>query len=488
MNRKEQTEWDTLQDRLAAGEPLTVQEVESRRACLRADPLARRESEILAMLGRSLDRSDVDAQDVALIQRVLRTAGAGAKTNLVVMTPKTVATERKRRLAQRQPAWLLFGAGVATAAAATIAVFVLREGKARRTSIEAMPIKTVTDVGSIPESGATLALLRRIEGEVRIDRSRGGEPEKAVADGEPLIAGDRIRTTTGRACLRIEPAIDVCLDRASEAEVASTGSAEPQIVVRRGIVVAALAPRAAGQSFSLRGGGVVAVAHGTVFGLDRSSPDWVDVVVLEGAVAVREEQRDAPPRMVTAHRRWRVSLAAAGVEVALSSNEEDRFSEVSPRRPAPRVASRTVPEQALDESVAETPSTLLERARAALDRDDPHNALASYQRLRERFPRSPEAITILVTMGRIELERANAPRRALADFRSYLRLGDKTLDTEALSGEVRALRAMGRIDEEGRAIDEYLARFPTGFEAPALRARLKELQPGVPNDASDMRP
>jgi hypothetical protein len=77
----------------------------------------------------------------------------------------------------------------------------------------------------------------------------------------------------------------------------------------------------------------------------------------------------------------------------------------------------------------------------------------------------------LVTVGKMELGQ-NSPARALAAFDAYLRRGG-ALRPEALGGRIRALRALGRSEEERRAIEQYLASFPNGFEAAALRKRLK---------------
>jgi hypothetical protein len=99
--------------------------------------------------------------------------------------------------------------------------------------------------------------------------------------------------------------------------------------------------------------------------------------------------------------------------------------------------------------------------------------LALYEQLRATYPAGAEARTVLVTMGKLELDLGRSDR-ALRRFDAYLRDGG-TLVPEALAGKARALRALGRDREERRAIQQYLAAHPEGFEAPLFAKRLREL-------------
>src|SRR5690606_2893952 len=83
---------------------------------------------------------------------------------------------------------------------------------------------------------------------------------------------------------------------------------------------------------------------------------------------------------------------------------------------------------------------LLGEARTALKRGDSKSALSAYRRLRALYPNSPEASTVLVTVGKLELKQ-NSPARALSAFDSYLSRGGP-LRPEALGGKIRAHRAL----------------------------------------------
>jgi hypothetical protein len=124
---------------------------------------------------------------------------------------------------------------------------------------------------------------------------------------------------------------------------------------------------------------------------------------------------------------------------------------------------------------AERPTTasLLDLARREIARARPRQALALYEQLRATYPASAEARTVLVTMGKLELDLGRSDR-ALRRFDTYLREGG-TLVREALAGKARALRALGRDRDERRAIQQYLAAHPDGFETPLFTKRLGEL-------------
>jgi hypothetical protein len=134
---------------------------------------------------------------------------------------------------------------------------------------------------------------------------------------------------------------------------------------------------------------------------------------------------------------------------------------------------------AKDAALEETTSvpnaaSLLTRARNELASGNTRAALGLYERLRATHPTSPEARTVLVTIGKLELD-LKKPARALESFNAYLR-APGPLEPEALAGKIRALRALGRTADERRAIESYLSRHPDGFESPLLRQRLEVLQ------------
>jgi hypothetical protein len=479
MTRRDRIDWDRLQDRWASGEPLSADEEARRRARAAADPAARRELEALAAMAGLLDRGEAEVAGETMVERVLERAGVDARHKILYLrrresktAGRTVGADAPLPAPKRTIARSAF-AGMAAVLTLLAAVYAGRAFESWRHET------TATSRPAPPEAEARLASA---SGEVQIAPSSAGSAaptETAPTQGRLLRTGDRLRTGKGSACLRMQPAIDVCLGPDSDVEIGSLRSPQLQIVVARGVAVAALAPRAAGQSFALVGGDVVAVAHGTVYALDRTSAVSVDVVVLAGTVAVQAPGQAGVPEMVPAHTRWRSQTATRAV---LRSDEEGAFAALlapgAPDQPVASTARRPEPVEEAPRSShhgsVDSPDLCLSRARAALDRGDSRAALDWYRRLRDRFPNDEAARTVLVTSGRLEME-LGASARALDDFRAYLRGGDGALEMEALAGTARALRALGRVEEERQAIDRYLSRFANGFDAPLLRSRRAEL-------------
>jgi TolA-binding protein len=101
------------------------------------------------------------------------------------------------------------------------------------------------------------------------------------------------------------------------------------------------------------------------------------------------------------------------------------------------------------------------------------NALATYHKLQQTFPGSPEARLSQVLSGRmlLGLGRTDA---ALAQFDRYLAGGaEGGLAEEALWGKAQALSRLGRTGDERRVWRTLLARFPKSVYATTARQRLE---------------
>jgi hypothetical protein len=516
--------WDELQTRWARGETLSAAEEHERLAYAEHDSLARRELELFAALRtRAAEPGDPAAQ--ALVGRVLDALKAAPRLRLVTATsdsatqqlaPQRPARARVARVAV--PALLL-------AAASAFGIFVARS----------RPSPTV----AIP-SGARAPLapsLARAElvlaaGQVRVTGRRFSIGQRPLAEGESVTTGE------GRACLTIDPGIDVCLAGNTAIELESLAAARIRLRVERGTALATLAPRAPGSSFALVMADVSATAHGTTY-VARRDGNETEVIVVEGAVEVsrgqdRREIVDAHSRVVVPsksqafvktpvgrseearllalrapHRLWAgaavgvLDLADAPTTTHARVDDEEAlalplqaFVSAGTHRvswlnaagvettswievPAGGTRRITAPPAGSASAAASVPiekpsaAALLVLARRELAHAKPRQALALYEQLRVAYPSSAEARTVLVTMGKLELD-LGRPERALGRFDSYLRDGG-ALAPEALAGKARALRALGRSQEERRVIEQYLAAHPDGFQAPLFLKRLREL-------------
>ena len=103
-------------------------------------------------------------------------------------------------------------------------------------------------------------------------------------------------------------------------------------------------------------------------------------------------------------------------------------------------------------------------------------AIVADRLLQEQFPHSFEANLSRVSMGSLLMGRSDA-EPALAQFKRYLSSNPSgVLREEALFGEARALRALGRSSEELEAWNDLLAAYPGSVYAPMARARAQQLR------------
>ena len=506
--------FEALQNRWAAGDALRPVEDEARRRYAAEDPLAARELALFNELsGRLAAAADDDSPSVAAA--LARARGV----RLRVVGPGEAPARPRSTLGRAG-----LGAALVIGAAAAFALL----SRAPRVPEAKRPGSASPSVASVAAAPLPVTVARSelvfASGDVRVGAERAVVGEKTLAEGATVRTGD------GRACLTIDPTIDVCLGPASEVTLEALRGASLRVRVVGGTAVAALAPRSAGQTFALAAGKLEATAHGTVYALEASDGRPVRVAVLEGTVSVSEPGEKS--ELLGAHAGLSVRAGAARAVDAVGRGEEARLSAwLRPRELARggsfgvlelgeqgslrallddqgpydlplrafvsagrhRVTLRAPgePDRTLDADVeaggvrrvtptarsvdAAVPSAraLLEQARDSLARGDSRAARVLYERLRETHPVSPEARTILVPLGKLELE-AGAASRALSTFDAYVKGGGPLLP-EALSGRVKALRALGRPTEERRAIEDLLARYPKTFEAPALSRRLQAL-------------
>lgn len=101
------------------------------------------------------------------------------------------------------------------------------------------------------------------------------------------------------------------------------------------------------------------------------------------------------------------------------------------------------------------------------------NALATYHKLQQAYPGSPEARVSRVLSGRLLLGMGRTDA-ALAQFDHYLAgAAESGLAEEALWGKAQALSRLGRTAEEQRVWRILLQRFPKSVYATTARQRLQ---------------
>jgi len=516
--------WDELQTRWAQGERLSAEEEQERLAYAEQDALAGKELELFAEL-RARGAAPAEPVAPALIGRALEAINGSPRLRLVT-TASEGAPEAPAPPARRSRVALVAVSGLVLAAAS---VFVLLVGRV----LPSRPVVPPAEVRAPITRSFARAQLVLSAGHVEVSGRRLGVGQN------PLDEGETVATDDGRACLRIDPGIDVCLAAHTTIQLESLAAVSIRLRVDRGTALATLSRRAPGRSFSLRTADVSALAHGTTYAVRREG-DVTDVSVVEGTVEVTRDPGER--ELVDAHSRVVVrSTLGTLVKTAMGRGEEARLLALGAARrlwsgaalgvldlaaspsgslqatiddgeplPLPLQAFASAGNHRIrwraaggTESVVwteiaagetqhlappivggtsagtaappEKPSatSLLELARRELAQSRPRQALVLYEQLRAAYPASAEARTVLVTMGKLELDLGRS-QRALGRFEAYLRDGG-ALVPEALAGKARALRALGRGPEERRAIEQYLAAHPGGFDAPLFAKRLKEL-------------
>jgi ferric-dicitrate binding protein FerR (iron transport regulator) len=141
-----------------------------------------------------------------------------------------------------------------------------------------------------------------------------------------------------------------------------------------------------------------------------------------------------------------------------------------------RTGSREPPENKPASGNPPSLETLLKEAHHRLARRNWRGAVKTYLRIRKNHPSSGAALSSLVSLGSLYLDRLGRPAAALRYFNKYLsRKKDGTLAQEAAFGRLRALRRLGRKAKETAGLRSFLRKYPGAVQARQVRRRLNAL-------------
>ncbi len=329
-----------------------------------------------------------------------------------------------------------------------------------------------------PPPAAMAAHLSSVGDGVDVDGDRARE-------GMPLPMGAVVLTLAGRACLDIQSAtgsnagnIHACLSPASRVRVTELDGARRRLEVLAGKLSVELDPQPPGTSFTVETREGTVTAIGTAFSVEVPEDGGPVVTrVLHGTVAVHSTY--AGERRLGAHSQWLMTgdvtrmpedvEAREGALLARASEPAIAVPEQTEKGP-PAAPSSTPPRAR--ERPAERAEKLLIQARSRSAAGDARGTADAYRELLATQPRSAEANAARVPYGELELSVLGDARSALALFEQYLAVGGP-LSEEASYGRIRALRALGRTDEERAAIRTFLEQYPEASASSALRDRQK---------------
>jgi hypothetical protein len=294
---------------------------------------------------------------------------------------------------------------------------------------------------------------------------------KVAKVGPPLAAQlARISAEAERSgephCSQVIAGATVCLERKAMISKSTLDGPDRALEVARGRVVVSLTPQPAGTSFSLTTNVGRVTAVGTIFSVEVGADGATTARVIEGHVMVRANA-DGVARSLLAGQAMRVGDQQP---TQLSDRERDLDLELlSHAGPIERDASKPPRTTRPTE-----PRDMLEYARSLRASGDFRRAAEVYRSIHAANPQSPSGRAALVSLGDLLLSRGDA-QGALTAFDSYL-TANGALAQEALFGRVRALRALNRPLEERRAIERFLAAYPSAPQSRLLRARLDTMQ------------
>lgn len=525
MSRR-QRRWEQLQSRWASGEPLSADEESERLDYAAREPAARRELEFFSEL-RARAAFDVDSVSPALIDSVIDSVQGRPRLRLVTPVEREPKGPFDERRPARQRALLVAAALVAAAAAGT--ALVVQPSVAPRPVASALP-----STHPLPMAAARAVLVMAAR-DVQVDGLRAGVGQGSLREGQRIATRDggaclKIDSDI-EVCLADNSVVElqslaahsIGLRVEAGTALASLGRRPPGSSFS--LISGEISAHARGTTFAARrtnGESEVIVLDGAVDVVRGGDPpervaahSRVLLRAARGALERPALERSDETRLVALgswHELWAGDalgtlhvLAAPQAALRVSIDDQPPLPlplEISLRAGKHRVTWRNLAggavsswinvaagesqrvdpplrsrEMAAPEERADTrgPAALLEAARREVGRARPGDALALYERLRTTYPSSAEARTVLVTMGKLELN-LGRQERALRHFDMYLGHGG-ALAPEALAGKIRALRALGRRVEERHAIRQYLARHPRGLEAPLFEKRLRELVP-----------
>jgi hypothetical protein len=328
------------------------------------------------------------------------------------------AIEQRAR-ARRRAVWVasVAAAAAAVAVAGGVAHHVVRS---RAMASSAAPAPTAI----VARPGGVRIIGHAVTGSASVVAAGGVLP---LAEGRSLAAGDHVVTGhEGRVLLAFSTGTSALLEQDAEVAIDALGASE-QLRLDAGSIELHVAKLAPGERFLVRTPDAEVEVRGTRFRVSIAAADAscgggtvTRVAVFEGVVVVRRAGTEA---RVGAGEPW-----PAGCTVASQGAE-------APAGATPTPVARTAPAASAVSTLSEQ-NDLFAQAMAAKRRGDPAAALAGFDRLLARYPRSPLAENAAVE--RMRLLRGSDPLRAAQAARAYLAAypnGFARVEAEAVAAE-----------------------------------------------------
>jgi TolA-binding protein len=262
------------------------------------------------------------------------------------------------------------------------------------------------------------------------------------------------------------------LEARTRIEVIESAEENLAMRLRRGRVECDFVPRP-GRRFTLFASGVEVRVTGTRFSVELTpNGERVEVAVERGSVEVTWPHAGEPKRRLAAGERWSIDLNPSRRERA---EAPPNAPEPEPRAPpAERTDPSTDhPSEAPDAArEAPAPRELFDLGNAARRAGDNAGAARAYETLVTKHSSDPRAGLAAFELGRLRMGPLGDVRGAVWAFRRAIALAPAAgFKEDAMARLVEAYAALGERTACRAARDAYLASYPSGVHAAAVRKK-----------------
>ncbi len=340
-----------------------------------------------------------------------------------------------------------------------------------------------------------------------------GDDDAMIAqDGSRVTAGQTLTTDAKPAFYTSKSAVEIGLDVRSSLEIESLRREAIELNLHRGRVAFHLVPDEKVELTVITPLASILVT-GTVFMVEVTDSNvWVGV--LRGSVEVQPKSIPSDSRPVAPGEEITVSggevqrldlQARNGIRALLhmdleaepslaavveerepkNTQADDLDANETGEDPSPAISktagaaknggTSTTSASEINRPVAHSgsPGEYILEARECRKMGDWAGAARAYGKILSEYPASPEAIAVLLPLAEVELEHLGNPTGALVHFSEYERRRPTgPLAQEALFGKCTALRALGKENEEIRALGEFLKKYPDSIRYSRVVQRL----------------
>lgn len=310
--------------------------------------------------------------------------------------------------------------------------------------------------------------------------------ERTIAAGERFSIEKGAAKADADTLIEIPGALYAALEKDARIGKAVRSGADVRLTLEQGRLAAHLIP-GSGLGVQVETPNGIVDVKGTVFIVEaRDSVDEVRVV--RGSVSVKpKDAKQKNARTVNAGQAFSFEQKK---HAALPPREEDPLLKLlgisaPPVKTSPPPASAADDVDTAEKNTAPekktavqrpAPEVLLQAARRCRAAKNWKCAVDNYGKVVNYYPGLPDAATAMIPIAQILLENLHRPKEALQYFKRYQKRRPRGgLGREALFGECRALKQIGRVKAEKECLTRYLEKYPNTVYTQMAKSRLMSI-------------